>query len=59
MIVMIGILVTFVLSCVFSAIFKDALFGETDWAELVLIWCAAAAMFGMIGLFINLLTAIV
>ena len=56
---MIAVLITFVLSCIFLAAFKKELFGDTDWAELVLLWCAAAAMFGMIGLFANLLAAII
>lgn len=55
---MIAVLITFVLGCVFSTAFKKELFGDTDWPELIRIWCAAAAMFGMIGLFANLLAAI-
>jgi hypothetical protein len=55
MIIMIVLLIAFVASVAFTALFKDWIFEDTDWAEFALIWCGVLVVFGTIGLFLNLL----
>ena len=52
---MIMLSIAFVISVAFTALFKDWIFEDTDWAEFALIWCAVLVVFGTIALFINLL----
>ena len=54
---MIVLLIAFVISVAFTALFKDWIFEDTDWAEFALIWCGVLVVFGTIGLFLNLLIA--
>lgn len=57
MIIMIVLLIAFVASVAFTALFKDWIFEDTDWAEFALIWCGVLVVFGTIGLILSLIVA--
>lgn len=51
------LLIAYVISVTVTALFKDWIFEDCDWAEFALIWSAVLVVSGTIALFIDLLTS--
>ena len=51
------LLIAFVISVAFTALFKNWIFEDCDWAEFALLWCAVLVISGTIALLIDLITA--